>query len=279
MNKILIALDDGHGTETPGKRTPYISEIGRHIKENEFNKHVVNLLAAELTRCGFGVLLVAPTDADTPLAVRVKKANDAGADAYVAIHYDGFDGKFDGYDPEGNTVFYSTGSTKGKKLAECIGEFLKQGTTQRWRGVKSANYYVLKHTKMPAILSENGFMDNKREALLMIDMTFQLEVAQEHAKGICKYFGVKYVAAGTQKPLTNKPATATPNAVMGTVKVIVDKLNYYDGPRWTKPVGTVRKDTILTVVGKELVEGVYQYKLKSGTYITASPKFVKFTAK
>ena len=48
---------------------------------------------------------------------------------------------------------------------------------------------------MPAILSENGFMDNKREAILMTNPHFQLEVAQEHAKGICKYFDVKYVPA------------------------------------------------------------------------------------
>jgi N-acetylmuramoyl-L-alanine amidase len=46
---------------------------------------------------------------------------------------------------------------------------------------------------MPAILSENGFMDNKREALLMINKDFQKEVAVDHAKGICDYLGVKYV--------------------------------------------------------------------------------------
>ena len=44
---------------------------------------------------------------------------------------------------------------------------------------------------MPAILTENGFMDNKREAMLMLDKAFITEVATEHFKGICKYFGIK----------------------------------------------------------------------------------------
>lgn len=46
---------------------------------------------------------------------------------------------------------------------------------------------------MSAVLTGNGFMDNKREALLMLNRNFQREVAIEHAKGICEYFNVKYV--------------------------------------------------------------------------------------
>ena len=196
--KHLIALDDGHGMETAGKRTPHIPELGRAIKENEFNKAVVNHLATELKRCGFEVLLVAPTDKDDPLATRVSRANAAKADIYVSVHYDAFDSKFDSYDPEGLTVFYVNGSANGKRLAECVHSYLKGGTKQRDRGLKTADYYVLRKTNMPAILTENGFMDNKREALLMLDKAFQLEVAQEHAKGICKYFNVKYVPANEE---------------------------------------------------------------------------------
>ena len=36
-------------------------------------------------------------------------------------------------------------------------------------------------------------MDNKKEAMLMLDENFQKEVAREHCKGICEYFGVKYI--------------------------------------------------------------------------------------
>ncbi|MFC0524497.1 N-acetylmuramoyl-L-alanine amidase [Pontibacillus salicampi] len=191
----LIALDDGHGKNTPGKRTPYISELGRSIQENEFNSAVVNYLRIELERCGFKTLLVAPTSADTPLKERTDKANAAGADAYISVHYNAFDGSFGGANPTGNEIYVYIGHTNKEagKLAAAIGKYLKQGTNQNWRGINEANFHVLRETNMIAILSENGFMDDKREALLMIDPKFQKEVAVEHAKGICDYFGMKYI--------------------------------------------------------------------------------------
>lgn len=79
------------------------------------------------------------------------------------------------------------------------------------------------------------------------------------------------------KPVA-KPTITTPKEI-GTLKVLVDNLNYYDGPRWNKPSGQVKKNTVFTVIGKIEVDGAYQYKLKSGNYITAAKTYVKFTAK
>lgn len=189
----LIAISDGHELTTPGKRTPPIPELGgRVIKENEFNKAVAIMLEKELLRCGFNVINVSSTDNDS-LADRVNRANAARADIFVAIHYNAFDGKFDAYDPEGLSVHIYPGSVQGRKLAENVLKYLKEGTPQKNRGIVENDFYVLRNTKMPAILTENGFMDNKREALLMIDENFQKEVAIEHAKGICDYFGAKYI--------------------------------------------------------------------------------------
>lgn len=199
----LIALDDGHGMGTAGKRTPFIKEIDRFIHENEFNREAIKYLDIELRRCGFKTLLVAPTDADTSLATRTNLANSKGADAYVSIHYDAMDGKFDGQgkDPEGITVLYHPNSPKGKKLAEIVNKHLIKGTAQKNRGCRTrTDLHVLNATKMPAILTENGFMDNKVEALLMLNVSFQKEVAREHAQGICEYFGVKYVPEAQPEP-------------------------------------------------------------------------------
>ena len=77
---------------------------------------------------------------------------------------------------------------------------------------------------------------------------------------------------------SKKKETAADKKVKGTIKTL-DKLNYYDGPRWNKATGTVAKGTVLTVTDRIYVGGAYQYKTVSGTYITASSKFVKFTAK
>ena len=59
--KILVALDDGHGTETAGKRSPAFSD-GSVLKENEFNSKTADYLKEALERCGFDVLMVAPEE-------------------------------------------------------------------------------------------------------------------------------------------------------------------------------------------------------------------------
>lgn len=208
----LIALSDGHGSETPGKRTPYIPELGRSIKENEFNSAVTDILEAELKRCGFRTIQVAPTDADISLKARTDLANSKGAHAYVSNHYDALDGKFDdtikdGKDPDGFTVYVYTGQkTKNSgKLANLILEEMIKGTPEQdSRGVKEANFHEVRESNMIAALIENGFMDNRVECKLMIDRNFQKKRAIQEAKAICRYFGVPYVPYVAPAPV--KPA-------------------------------------------------------------------------
>ncbi|WP_407271142.1 N-acetylmuramoyl-L-alanine amidase [Radiobacillus sp. PE A8.2] len=208
MSKVLVAfLDDGHGEETAGKRTPYMKALGRSIKENEFNKPVVALLQTELERCGVNVVLVAPEDRDTPLKTRTDRANKTKAAydkkygknqvdfIYVSIHFNAYDGSFTGANPSGISLHVYLGNKKYRsgELAGSIAKYVKQGTKQEYRGVKENNFHVLRETKnIPAVLSENGFMDNPAEANLMLNKKFQKEVAVEHAKGICDYFGIAY---------------------------------------------------------------------------------------
>lgn len=191
----LVCIDPGHGINTPGKRTPVISELGRSIKEYEFNKAVAYYLNQELQRCGLNTMYATLNDYDTPLSTRTGRANKANADIYVSIHYNAGGGS-------GVETYHYPGSREGKKLAQCIHEYVIQGTSQKNRGVKSANFYVLRKTRMPAALVEYGFMDDPglREARLMINENFQRESARETAQGICKYFGVPYIGTSDPKP-------------------------------------------------------------------------------
>lgn len=247
----LIALDDGHGMETSGKRTPPITELNnRAIKENEFNRAVVAYLDRELKRCGFKTLLVAPTDKDTTLSQRISLANSQKADAYISIHYNASDGKFNASDPEGIEIHVYPGAKDSKKLAECILKYLVQGTTQKNRGIKESNFQVLRETKMTAILSENGFMDNKKEAMLMINTDFQKEVAREHAQGICDYFGIKYVK---EKEVQKMEKTS----IIGKSECTADQLEAYllsknPNPKINMPV----KDFCKLWIKEGEIEGV-----------------------
>jgi N-acetylmuramoyl-L-alanine amidase len=192
MSKYLIALDDGHGMETAGKRSPKLSD-GTVMRENEFNKTVISKLDIILKRCGFYTLLTAPTDADTSLSQRSALANTKKATILVSVHANALDGSFDGPNPKGVETYYYPGSVKGKKLAETVHKYLIQGTKQIDRGVKAQNLHMIRETDMPAILVEAGFMDSPEEIKLLLNDDFRNEVAEEIAKGICEYLDVKYV--------------------------------------------------------------------------------------
>lgn len=201
MAKYLIAVDAGHSINTPGKRTPPIPEMGgRVIRENEFNLPTAKKLIQVLNRCGLNALLVSDPNGivDTPLATRTDRANKAKADLFVSIHYNAFKGVWG--DHGGIDTFYYPSSTQGKKLAELVQQELIKATGLRDRGAKSANFFVLRRTKMPAILCECGFMDNLEEAKLMLDEDYQWKVAEAIGKGICNYLGVKYAPKPEPKP-------------------------------------------------------------------------------
>ncbi len=272
--KIKIAIDDGHGALTPGKSTP------DGYRENRFNKAVGDYLNTILKRCGFDTLLTAPGDADASLKSRTDKANTWGADALVSLHYNALKDYW--RDGEGGIeTFHYPGSTSGKKLAEAIHKEITKGTKLKDRGVKSSNLHMLRESNMPAALPEFGFMDIKKEAELMKSAAYQKECATETAKGLCNYFNKKYVEEA--KPVTKpvkKPVTAPKETgTVGTVTVLVDQLWYYDKPDWDAKKDQVKKGEVFTVVGELTVNGSKMLKLKSGNYLTANSKYVKYKKK
>jgi LysM repeat protein len=63
---------------------------------------------------------------------------------------------------------------------------------------------------------------------------------------------------------------------LGTVKVLATKLWYYGSADWNDKIGQANKGEVFTVVQELTVDGYKMYKLISGTYITANPKYVQF---
>lgn len=191
-----IAIDNGHGYNTSGKRTPKMPD-GKVIREWEFNHPTAKKLEAAVKRCGMKPVMVSDTREDTPLATRTSTANDAKADLFVSIHYNAFDGKWGNHG--GIETYYYPTSNNGKRLAELVQSKLVNATGLRDRGAKSAKFYVLRKTIMPGILCECGFMDNLQEARLMLDASYQTKVAEAICRGICHYLGIKYVPQNTSK--------------------------------------------------------------------------------
>lgn len=166
---MLVLLDNGHGGlingvyQTPGKRKEWRDAT---IYEGEFNRAIVNGIIEELTRLRITYVNIAPEYWDVHLVTRVKRAN-AFAQLpcfYLSIHSNAGGGK-------GSEIFTYFRETKSDAIATVFGEeFLKEFPSERLRTDfsdgdldKEAAFYVLRKTMMPAILTENFFMDNRRE--------------------------------------------------------------------------------------------------------------------
>ena len=189
MAKIKVALDDGHGTETPGKRTPLFND-GSFMKENEFNEAVVKITGEILKKYDIDVIYVASEKTDVSLKKRVDRANEKNADIYVSVHANAFGDSWN--DANGfETYIYSFDNSNNVKLAECIHNKCIAATGLKNRGIKAMkDFYVLKYTKMPAVLLECGFMTNKKEAELLRSYEYRKKVGNAIAEGILQYFAI-----------------------------------------------------------------------------------------
>lgn len=207
MSKKLIALDDGHGMQTAGKRTPILpngekSQTGNFMHENEFNRAVVKYLDIHLKRCGFDTLLVAPTDEDTSLLARTNLANAKNADAYISIHANANSGKFGHW---GGIETFCMPNGVSRKLGDIVHKWLLKNSKLQDRKVKDGSHlWVIRKTRMPSILVEGGFMDSHKDYKFLLSDAYRRECAYEIANGICEFFGVKYKE---ESKVENKPAT------------------------------------------------------------------------
>ena len=286
MSKYLVGIDAGHSLVTDGKRTPAIlddikdkqgnvlKKKGQIIHEYEFNKKVSYALGDALKRCNIGVAYSGFKDkTDTPLATRAKHLNSLGVDLVVSNHFNasGNCAKFQTR-VKGLLVLKTKGcSSKSVSLANKVHAELKEALQpERDYGVVQDTEMcgftlaILRQTNAPAILIEYGFMDYWKEAKRMLDEDYIEKCAEATARGVCEQLGVTYVAKNTD----NKTKY---------LRVIADKINIHNKADFnlSSVVGEVEKGDVFTITQKIERTGTDMYKLKSGVYITASPKYVE----
>ena len=192
----LIGANDEHGINppTPGKRTPILPGLSRQIYENEFNRAAKNRFIEACLRNGFSVYDVKPEQYDVSISERVRRINRQNLTLLVTFAYNAYLETFN--NASGVEVFYSprnASANDSRLLAENLYSQLIQGTQQVGRGVKTLNAGVLSNVDCASALVEAGFMTNLREAQLMINPLFQIEVGEECCQGVCNYLGVPYI--------------------------------------------------------------------------------------
>lgn len=173
----LIALDPGHGGIATGA---YYEETA----EKDLNLSIARRVAAMLNALGFQTMLTREGDWDVELAERAGMANRAGAALFVSIHCNAAK---KAPDFSGVYVYHFPGSAAGEALAQCVQTAVCAATGALDRGIASANFAVLRHSVMPAILVESGFMTCHAELELLRDEAYQTRIAQGITAGIARY--------------------------------------------------------------------------------------------
>jgi len=184
----MILLDNGHGKETKGKRSPVWGD-GSQLLEYEFNRAIVNGIYDELKILGIKSNIIVPSQEDVSLYDRCIIANVFGRNnLFVSVHSNAGGGT-------GFEVFTSKGDTKSDSIADLFAEeFKKEFPNERLRKDtsdgdldKEANFTVLHKTIMPAVLTENFFMDTERECRQILMTSYGREkIINFHVEAIKK---------------------------------------------------------------------------------------------
>src|SRR5690625_4013801 len=182
----IVAIDAGHGINTPGKRTP------SGEREWSFNTVVAQSIINHLNNYQ-GVKTVRLDDStgkrDVPLRERTNKANKANADILISCHHNANTGRWGNW--TGTETYHYPKSTQGNRLAKTIHPYVLKAYGLRDRGIKSANFHMLRESKMPAILIEGGFMDSNIDIKKLRNKKVLENAGRNIAEGIAKYLGLK----------------------------------------------------------------------------------------
>ncbi len=183
--RLVVCIDPGHGSTTGGKRS-----FDNSLMEWEFNRSVAYKLKSVLESNGIEcVMTVAQDDRTDPaLATRVAVANsDKNIDLFVSIHANAYGTGWNS--ANGWEVYcYQKGGVSERAAKYVEASKVASIPEIRDRGVKTAAFYVIKNTEMPAILIEHGFYTNKSEVEYLKSDAFRDRFAQSDAAGIINFF-------------------------------------------------------------------------------------------
>lgn len=172
----LIVVDAGHGGKDPGAK----GTTGN--LEKDFNLMVANRMVELLRQYKeFQVVPTRSTDVYLTLQERVNIANESDADLFISIHANSFKPS-----TRGTETYYYNGNSQ--ELARVVHRHLLAATRFPDRKVQTAGFYVIKHTQMPAVLTETGFLSNAIENAQLTSPAFREKVAQALVAAIREYY-------------------------------------------------------------------------------------------
>ena len=191
-----IIIDNGHGIETPGKRSP----DGKFL-EYQYNRLIASRVTANLVDCGYDAQLLVPEISDIPLAERCCRVNvvcdefGAANVILISIHVNASSSDSKWHKATGWSAYTTPGITKADLLAYDLYEAAKKHLVGQkirlFNGPKEpdfeSNLYLLKHTKCAAVLTENMFQDCRKDVEFLQSRAGKEAITMLHVEGIREY--------------------------------------------------------------------------------------------
>jgi N-acetylmuramoyl-L-alanine amidase len=193
-------IDAGHGKQTKGKRSPLfpvniLSEQPR-LLEWEFDRDVAERVIEQLAAFGRSYMRTMPVHGNygNALTQRVRNANNYATDLpklFLSIHGNAGPARSINHYADdtvkGIETWHAFSSTKGREMAAVFQRHLIHETGLKNRSLRSkevGEFYVLRATRMPAILTENGFFNSRHDLPLMATEAFRQSIADAHVAAI-----------------------------------------------------------------------------------------------
>ena len=243
-----VFIDPGHGGYDNGA-------VKNGVYEDEINLQISKKIEAKLKARGVQVKMSRYNDTYLSLTERTRMANNEGSDVFVSIHQNSAES------PSANGIetFYYSPRTDSKELANDIQNDIINATDAYNRGIKTANFAVIKTAQMSSSLVECGFISNPTEAQNLSSSSYQDKVAEGIVNGIMDYLSQNIILnnnSGNQNPDNSLGKTTE----KGTIKVS-DSLNVRSGAGTSySVVGSLKNGTSVEIVG---TSGNW-YKIKYG---------------
>ena len=172
--RFTVVIDPGHGGRDPG--AVGIGGLQEKVVVNDIAPQVADILRGQ----GVNVVMTRESDIEVDLEPRVQTAERANASVFVSIHANAI--SMSRPDVNGLETFYA--SDAGERFADTVHDTVIRAMGMRDRRVRSARFYVIRRTSMPAILIETGFVTGAEDAPNLADPAWREQMAEAIAKGI-----------------------------------------------------------------------------------------------
>lgn len=191
-----ILIDNGHGENTPGKRSP-----DGVLREYLYARGIADDVMRELAKRGYDAERIVKENVDVPLAERARRANEfcgklgTSNVILISIHCNASGNGSEWMKARGWSAYTTKGQTKADDLANClyaaaesvfVGQKIRKDVSDGdpdWE----ENFYILQKTKCAAVLTENFFQDNKDDVGFLLSTEGKQQVVKAHVDGIIKY--------------------------------------------------------------------------------------------